>query len=106
MKIRERGDEKDSEKARGCEVIVRWKQKKRTIKREHMVKAPLCLRGLTNFLSLLLLPCYLVSPAWPLNFRITAMGSAKAIMAVSWAPVGPFPACPCVALTLTWDHRS
>lgn len=74
--------------------------------REHMVKAPLCLRGLSNFLSLLLLPCYLVSPAWPLNFRITAMGSAKAIMAVSWAPVGPFPACPCVALTLTWDHRS
>lgn len=35
MKIRERGDEKDSKKARGCEVFVRWKQKKRTIKREN-----------------------------------------------------------------------
>lgn len=106
MKIKERGAEKDSEKPRGLEVIPRWKQKERTIKREHVVKSPLRLRGLGNFLFLFLLPCYLVSPAWPLNFRISAMGSAKAIMAASWAPVGPFSACPWVAWALTWDHHS
>lgn len=47
-----------------------------------------------NFLSLLLFQRDSVSPGWPPNIRIGAIGPAKAIMAAGWAPDGQFSACP------------
>lgn len=95
MKIREQVTGKDSEEEfRGSKVIVRQREKKRIMKREHIVKSSLCLRGLSNFLSILLLRCDFVSPGRPLNIRISAMGSAKT---AGWAPDGPFSAFPWAA---------